>query len=104
MSLIDKNVVSISKTEKVGSNVPSYSITVRPTTNLVVGDELHLKFDRLGIDENVRLLGITSKPFISKDYDLEVGVAQSTIEADLSLKQDSIENNKSYYGVKKNII
>jgi len=101
IELVDKNVVSISKTEKVGSSVPYYSITVRPTTDLIVGDELHLKFDRLGIDENVRLLGITSKPFISKDYDLEVGVTESTIEADLvSLKQDSIENNRSYYGVK----
>ena len=101
IDLIDKNVVSISKTEKAGLLVPTYSITVRPTTNLVVGDELHLKFDRLGINENVRLIGITSKPFISKDYDLEVGVAEATIEADLvSLKQDSIESNKSYYGVK----
>lgn len=101
IDLIDKNVVSISKTEKAGLSVPTYSITVRPTTNLVVGDELHLKFDRLGIDENVRLLGITSKPFVSKDYDLEVGVAQSTIEADLvAIKKNGIENNKSYYGVK----
>lgn len=101
IELIDKNVVSISKTEKAGLSVPTYSITVRPTTNLVVGDELHLRFDRLGIDENVRLLGITSKPFVSKDYDLEVGVAQSTIEADLvAIKKNGIENNKSYYGVK----
>ena len=35
------------KTEKAGLSVPTYSITVRPTTNLVVGDELHLRFDRL---------------------------------------------------------
>lgn len=101
IELIDKNVVSISKTEKKGSNVPNYSITIRPNVLLEVGDELHLKFDKLGIDENVRLLGITRKPYTSKNYDLEVGVAETSLEADLvTIKTETVAKDKSYFGVK----
>ena len=99
--VIDRNVVSISKTMKKGTTEPTYSLTLRDVTNLNLGDELHLKFDRLGIDENVRLLGIKSKPFTSKNYELTVGAAEETIEEDLvSMKSESVIKEKATYGVK----
>lgn len=99
--LIDNNVVSISKTIKASKTNPTYSITIYNNKNLVVGDELHLKFDKLGIDENVRLVGIKAKPYTSKEIDLEVGDSASTIEADLvKLSTDAVNKDTSYYGVK----
>ncbi len=101
IEIIDKNVVSISKLVKSSVAAPTYSITIRPNVSLTVGDELHLKFTKLGIDENVRLIGISRKPFTSRDYDLEVGVQQETLEADLvSIKTEAVAKDKTYYGVK----
>lgn len=101
LEIIDNNVVSISKTVKKGTDEPSYSLTLRDVSNLILGDELHLKFEKLGIDENVRLLGIKAKPFVSKNYDLTVGSAEQTIEEDLvSMKGEAVIKEKSTYGVK----
>lgn len=101
IELIDDNVVSISKTIRSSRDKPSYSITIRNDKELQPGDELHLKFTKLGIDENVRLIGIKAKPYISKNIELEVGVAEVTMEADLvKIEEQAINKGTSYYGVK----
>ena len=101
IELIDDNVVSISKTVRSTRNKPSYSITIRNSKEITVGDEIHLKFTKLGIDENVRLVGIKAKPFTSKNIDIEVGESEKTLEADLvRIESDSITKDKSYFGVK----
>lgn len=101
IELIDDNVVSISKTTRTTRNNPSYSITIRNDKEIVVGDELHLKFTRLGIDENVRLIGIKAKPYTSKNIELEIGAYEVTMEAELvKLEEQAINKGMSYYGVK----
>lgn len=99
-ALIENNVVNITKTIKGANTVPSYSITVRETSPLVVGDELILSFEKLGINENVRLIGIKRKPFTSKNVDLTVGVNEVSVEQEMvELEQDKVAVNKNYYGV-----
>jgi len=99
--IIDDNVVSISKTVKTSRVNPTYSITIRNSKEITVGDELHLKFTKLGIDENVRLIGIKAKPYISKNIELEVGESEATLEADLvNTEKETVSKNTSYYGVK----
>ena len=99
--LIDNNVVSISKTVKTTRTKPSYSITVYNSNNIVLGDELSLKFTKLGIDEDVRLVGIKAKPFTSKNIDLEIGESESTVEVDtVKTAEENVTKNTSYYGVK----
>ncbi len=101
IELIDDNVVSISKTQKASSSTPSYSITIRNDRELLEGDELHLKFTKLGIDENVRLIGIKAKPYTSKNLELEVGESGASLEADLvKSTEEAVTKNKLYYGVK----
>ena len=101
IEVIDNNVVSISSTLKATEERPSYSITIRPTTKLTLGDQLHLKFTRLGIDEYVRLIGIKRKPFNSKDYDIQVGLNEDTLENDLvAIRTEVVSKDKAYFGVK----
>ena len=101
IELIDDNVVSISKTVKTTRTKPVYAISIRNNKDIVVGDELHLKFTKLGIDENVRLIGIKAKPFTSKNIDLEIGESESTLEADLvKTTEETVNKNTAYYGVK----
>jgi hypothetical protein len=101
VDIIDDNVVSISKTVKASKESPVYAITIKKTKDIIVGDELHLKFTKLGIDENVRLIGIRSKPFTSKNLDLEVGDSEASLEADLvQSREEAVNKNTSYYGVK----
>ena len=101
IELIDSNVVSISKTIKSTKENPTYAITIFNNKNLTVGDELHLKFTKLGIDENVRLIGIKAKPYTSKQIELEVGESESTVESDLvKITTEAVNKDTSYYGVK----
>lgn len=101
VDLICDNVVSISKTVNTGKEKPVYQITIRKRQDIIVGDELHLKFTKLGIDENVRLIGIRGKPFTSKNLELEVGESETSLEADLvEAAKQTVTKNTSYYGVK----
>ena len=42
-----------------------------------------MKFDRLDIDENVRVVGITRNPFTSDEVQLEVDDYAPSVERDL---------------------
>lgn len=101
VSIVDKNVVAISKSLKSTQATPIYSLTIREKLGLVVGDELHLKFDKLSINENVRLIGMKKKPFTSKNIELEIGASEGTIEQDLvTIAKENISRGESVYGVK----
>lgn len=103
VSIVDKNVVSISKTLKTGEQTPNYAITLREKIGLKIGDELHLKFDKLSINEYVRLVGIKRKPFTSKNIELEVGHSEGTIEQEIvSMAKDTVYKNENIYGVNVN--
>lgn len=99
-SIIDKNVVAISKQIKESNSI-SYSLTLRENTSLTLGDELYLKFDALSINDYVRLVGIKRRPFTSKNVELELGDLNETIEEDLvSLEEATVTKDNSIYGVK----
>jgi len=98
--LFEKNVVSVSKTvDKTGSQ-RSYSVSVYKPSNLHLGDEVHMKFDRLDIDENVRVVGITRNPFTSDEVQLEVDDYAPSVERDLvNIEQSMIAKGRNYYGL-----
>ena len=99
--LVDRNVVSISKTTDKADGSRSYSCTIRKPDNLILGDEVHFAFDKLGINENVRVIGIARQPFTSKDIALEVDNYTPTIESQFARIETSMEaKGKNYYGVK----
>jgi len=99
--IIDRNVIDISKTYKVSDGSVSYSLKLRPKTPISVGDEVYLKFDRLGIDERVRVLGIKTQPFISEDVTLEVGGYEPSLEAEsVRVEASMIKSDTRYYGAK----
>ena len=99
--IIDRNVIDISKTYKVSDGSVSYSLKLRPKNPINVGDEVYLKFARLGIDERVRVLGIKTQPFISDDVTLEVGGYEPSLEAEsVRVEASMIKSDTRYYGAK----
>jgi len=101
IEVIDKNVVSISKTITSGKDNPSYTLVLSSADNIRLGDELKLSFAPLGIEENVRLIGIKKEPFTSKHCTLEIGAENSTLEADIiAVQTESVGIDKSYYGIR----
>lgn len=98
--LIDRNVVSISKTTAKSDNSRSYSCTLRAPSDLALGDEVHFYFPKLGIDENVRVVGMSRQPFTSKDVSLEVDDYTPTIESQFArIETNMVAKGKNYYGV-----
>ena len=99
--ILQGNVLEISKTINVTESTAAYSLKLRPKTPVAVGDEVHLVFDRLGIDDKVRVLAIKRQPFISEDITLEVGAYEPTLESESAqVRTDMITENKSYYGTR----
>jgi len=98
--LFERNVVSVSKTvDKTGSQ-RRYSVSVHKPSNLRLGDEVHMRFDRLDIDENVRVVGITKNPFTSDEVQLEVDNYAPSVERDLvNIEQSMIAKGRNYYGL-----
>lgn len=99
--IIDRNVLEISKSINVSDRSVAYSLKVRPKCNIGVGDEVHLVFDRLGIDDKVRVLGIQRQPFSSNDFTLEVGSYAPSVEAESAqIVTNMVSHEKSYYGAR----
>ena len=99
--LVDRNVVAVSKTVDKADGSRSYACTVRNPVGLALGDEVHFAFSKLGIDENVRVVGMTRQPFTSKDISLEVDNYAPTIESQFArIETSMVAKGKNYYGVK----
>lgn len=99
--LVDRNVVSVSKTVDKADGTRSYSCSVRSPSGIYLGDEVHFAFSKLGIDENVRVVGMTRQPFTSKDVALEVDNYAPTIESQFArIETSMVAKGKNYYGVK----
>ena len=66
-----------------------------------MGDEVHLVFDRLGINDRVRVLGIKREPFISENLTLEVGAYEPDLESDsVQVITNLLSQEKTYYGTR----
>ena len=99
--LVDRNVVSVSKTTAKSDNSRSYSCTLHDPSGFELGDEVHFYFPKLGIDENVRIVGMSRQPFTSKDVSLEVDDYTPTIESQFArIETNMVAKGKNYYGVK----
>ena len=63
--------------------------------------EVHLVFDRLGIDDRVRVLGIKREPFINENLTLEVGAYEPDLESDsVQIITNLLSQEKTYYGTR----
>ena len=99
--LVDRNVVSVSKTVDKADGTRAYACTIRNPSGISLGDEVHFAFSKLGIDENVRVVGMTRQPFTSKDVALEVDNYAPTIESQFArIETSMVAKGKNYYGVK----
>jgi len=99
--LVERNVVSVSKTTDKTESATSYSCTVHSPVGLSLGDEVHFYFSKLGIDENVRVVGMKKQPFTSDDVELEVDHYTPTIESQFArIETDMVAKDKNYYGAK----
>lgn len=98
--LVERNVVAISKTVDKANGSRSYTCTVYAPTAMSLGDEVHFQFSKLRISENVRVVGIKTKPFTSKEVELEVDSYTPTIESQFNqIESSMVEKGKDYYGV-----
>ena len=99
--ILNGNVLEINKTINVTQNTASYSLKVKPKCPIGVGDEVHLVFDRLGINERVRVLGIKREPFINENLTLEVGAYEPDLESDsVQVITNLLSQEKTYYGTR----
>ena len=99
--ILQQNVLEISKTINVTDETVAYALKLKPTIPVGVGDEVHLVFDRLGIDDYVRVLGIKREPFVSEDLTLEVGAYAPDLESEsVQIITDMLTQNTVYYGTK----
>lgn len=99
--ILDGNVLEISKSICVAEDTASYSLKVKPKCPIGVGDEVHLVFQRLGINDKVRVLGIKSQPLIDDFLTLEVGAYEPDLETDsVNVVTNLLSQDKSYYGTR----
>ena len=99
--LVDRNVVSISKTTDRAKGTKSYACTLRSPTDIAIGDEVHFAFSSLGINEYVRVIGKTYDPFTSKEVSIEVDTETPGLETQLvRMESNAIKKDVAYYGVK----
>ena len=99
--LVERNVVSLSKTVDKAGGSRSYACTVRKPSGIALGDEVHFAFSKLGIDENVRVIGMTRQPFTSDNVTLEVNNYAPSIESQFArIETSMVAKGKNYYGVK----
>ncbi len=100
-NIINRNVVEISKTVNIAEESEAYTLSVRENTPIAVGDEVHLLFTKLGIDDYVRVVGIKRQPFISKNITLEVGGYAPSLESESAqIATDMVSTKSTYYGAK----
>ena len=100
-AILDRNVVSIDKTINLADGTHSYNISIRPTESILLGDETRLIFTKLGINEDVRIVGIKRSPYTSKNITLEVGAYEPSIESQTAaVSTDMVAKGKNYHGVK----
>ncbi len=101
--LVERNVVSISKTVDCARNNKSFSCVLRSPEGFSLGDEVGLEFARLGIYEDVRITGFSRQPFSSKNVSVSVDADTPRLEHDAALlAEDMVSQNKAYYGVRLN--
>ena len=99
--ILQQNVLEISKTINVSEESAAYFLKLNPKIPVGVGDEIHLLFNRLGIDDHVRVLGIKRQPFISEYLTLEVGAYVPDLESEsVRIITDMMTQNTAYYGTK----
>lgn len=99
--LTDRNIVSISKSSDCINFENSYACTLRSPANISLGDEVTFDFSRLDIHENVRIIGIKRQPFSSKNVEIEVDHAEKSLETEAAeIAENTVNQNKSYYGVR----
>lgn len=99
--ILQQNVLEISKTIDVTEESVAYSLKLKPTIPVEVGDEVHLVFHRLGIDDYVRVLGIKREPLVSEHLTLEVGAYVPDLESEsVQIITDMLTQNTTYYGTR----
>lgn len=99
--ILQQNVMEISKTINTAEGTVAYSLKLRPTIPVGVGDEVHLVFERLGINDHVRVLGIKREPFLSENITLEVGAYAPDLESEsVQIITDRLTQNTTYYGTR----
>ena len=99
--ILNGNVLEINKTIDVTQNTASYSLKVKPKCPIGVGDEVHLIFHRLGINDKVRVLGIKRQPLIDEFLTLEVGAYEPDLESDsVNVVTNLLSQDKTYYGTR----
>lgn len=99
--ILQQNVLEISKTINVTEESVAYSLKINPTIPVGVGDEVHLVFERLEIDDRVRVLGIKRQPFLSEQLTLEVGAYMPDLESEsVQIITDMLTQNTTYYGTR----
>jgi len=99
--LVERNVVSISKSVSKVDSSRSYTCTLHAPTDIGLGDEVHFRFEKLDINDTVRVVGISRQPFTSKDVEIEVDDYEPTIESQFArIETNMVAKGKNYYGVK----
>jgi hypothetical protein len=100
-TILDRNVVSIGKTINLADGTHSYDITIRPSEDVTLGDEARLVFTKLGINEDVRIVGIKRSPYTTKNITLQVGAYEPSVESQTAaVATDMVAKGKNYHGVK----
>lgn len=99
--ILNGNVLEINKTIDLTQNTVAYSLKVKPKCPIGVGDEVHLVYERLGINDHVRVLGIKREPFVNEYLTLEVGAYAPDLESDsVRIVTNLLAQNQSYYGTR----
>lgn len=99
--LVERNVLTISKTLDCAKSEKSYNCVLRTPDNFSLGDEVSLDFNKLGIHEDVRITGFRREPFSSKSVTVSVGSDELNLERDASeFAREMVSQSKDYYGVR----
>ncbi|MCL2517985.1 MAG: hypothetical protein FWF15_05425, partial [Oscillospiraceae bacterium] len=74
VNLLDTdNVVELSKNRDVLKNLTTYNLTLGRKTILCAGDNLYVKYDKLGINDYTRIIGIDYNPYDPFEVSIDVG-------------------------------
>ena len=99
--ILNENVLEINKSINVNEGTVSYTLRVKPKCPIRVGDEVHLVYERLGINDHVRVLGIKREPFVNENLTLEVGAYEPDLESDsVRVVTNLLSQNQTYYGTR----
>ena len=79
-TLVQRNALFVTKSIDKENGTRGYTCALREPTDIAIGDIVHFQFNELGIDENVRVVGLTKEPFTSKEISLSVETDTAGLE------------------------